>query len=62
MAFFAAEKQFFPSEINGPRLAFGKVTLADWILHQHLPCPVKVPGPFLLRKKSLSYDPIDDSQ
>jgi hypothetical protein len=62
MALFAAEKHFFPSEIDGLRLAFGDIALADRILHQHLTGPVEVLGLFLLREKGPFYNPVNDSQ
>jgi len=61
-ALFAAEKHFSPSEIDGLRLAFGNIALADRVLHQHLPFPLEVLGPFLLREKGLFYSPVNDSQ
>jgi hypothetical protein len=62
VALFAAEKDFSPPEINGSRLALGKVTLANRVLHQHLSGPVKVLGLFLPRGKGLFHNPIADSQ
>jgi hypothetical protein len=62
VALFAAEKHFSPSEIDGLRLAFGNIALADRVLHQHLPFPLEVLGPFLLREKGLFYSPVNDSQ
>jgi hypothetical protein len=61
LALFAAKKHFFPSEIDGLRLAFGDIALADRVLHQHLPSPLEVLSPFLLREKGLFYSPVNDS-